>query len=1013
TDIVNSVIKIDEKTIATCSDDNTVRVWDIKEKKEVAKYDLKAIEIFYKNNFLIVKHFDSNISIWFLDKDNSLKDTTKKYEVKSNINYISVDEDTLIFSTASGNLYVEKLDFDNIHIINKNYTNHFHIKTLLLGNSAVGKTTLGYGLEYNKFNDDIHSTHGMRFFNFSFKEKISVKANNINEKSEHNFSFDIWDFGGQPEYQISHKQNFDNTRLIFFVVDLQKEDNSIYFWINSIKEHIHQTNKKQLNIFIIGTKKDKSDETEKYLNKIKDLMYENLNSFGIEKEFIKVIHHNTLNLDNDKNMEENLLLVEMKSYVVNNFEYEKDKLLTSAGYLAFEEIKKLQKEHFYYEFNTLVDKLKSENISKLNIEDALDLLKKDGRIDELREDSEKFLVFKPYWKNLFSTAILRYASENKIVSSSISLNDLFSHCFDVEFDKLFEIEKEFLSDEKIYKGLFTKHSVRGKVQVLFMKSIISNFVNDKICYLNNGMLVFPSRFKNKNEEFNKKGYFQVEQVNLVSKKQVEINIATIVSCLFYSSEYEVLKYLSKGVKLRKINSNDLYLIEFSREDILSHSTNQNTTTIKVYANKETESNHELVDFIEAILEKHLTKYYQQKEFTVISNDEFKKEYIIGNISMIFEPDKEKLFLACLENKTNITIKENTHKVCAVNKRELLKIDENIEKSRNIIFDKYDNWLENKKDNKRNILHLSDLHFGENTDIKMEITLLKENIKTRIDYLILSGDLTAKGSAKEFTLIYKFISKLIKICDIDAQKVFIVPGNHDYSRVITHNAYGIESFNPNNFDKNSDYKINDKIFLKRDIKKWNCRFENFSEYLYEALYQEPFIVGKSQKLIQDNEFSFILINTSLEIDHFNLQKVKFDTKSFVNIQDEIKKDNVRFVVGHHPIDYEKSYDFVNNLHQFKIKAYIHGHVHRNNLISFNDIIVGKEKIMYIGSGLFSSDNSYSQLPGVPFRYNIITYDMDSNKLSVDTRERESITMNWRPSSLYPQEDGSFKNIYIEK
>ncbi|WP_417328308.1 metallophosphoesterase, partial [Halarcobacter sp.] len=1017
---VTSLIKIDERTIASGSYDNTIRVWDIEKKEQIVVFDKNASKIYFENSHLFIKGFQNNIDIFLLDENWTLKDTKKAYTTLSSISSFVFEDGFLMFSTASGNLYVEPFDFDELTIINKEYTNHYHIKTLLLGDSGVGKTTTAYSLEYSDYNKEIHSTHGMRFFNFTFDEKFTFKTSK--RGFDHHVSFDIWDFGGQPEYQISHKQNFDNTRVIFLVIDLKREDNSVYFWLNSIKEHLSKVNKEQLSIYIIGTKKAKTDDTEKRLSSIKDIFVENLKSSGVEKENIHYLHHHLESFKTANKLKECELLNKMKEYVKNRFKPNSDTFISSVDYEAVNWIKEQQNKEFYFSLDALRDELENTYIKETNINTAISQLKKDGRIEVL---GEKYVILKPYWKNLFSTAILRHAQNNKYVFSSISLQDLFFNSFDVSFDKLIDKEKGIkIEDEKLHKKIFDKDTIKDDMQVLFMKEIISNFFKDKICYYNNGMLTFPSRFIDKKDEFNKKDYFEIDSLNLVSQKYVEETIGTIVSCLNYSNEYKVLKYLSKGIKLKKVGAKEIYLIEFSRDDLISQKRNQHSTFIKVYAKQDSKENKKLIRFLELILEKHLKKIYQKKKYQIFKkdNNQVKKESL-GFMELVIKPKYKNIIQDCLD-KEKLSFEEKECDTVEFDKRELYQIDENIEKSVKEVFKKYDKWKIQKDDNKRNILHLSDLHFDENINIKKEIILLKENLRlgefnrneveNRIDYIVLSGDLSAKGTPKEFMLIYDFISKLIELCNIDAQRVFIVPGNHDYSRDETHKAYGIRNFRGGDFKDGVDYKIDDRIYLKRDFSKWNKRFENFSEYLYESLYKESFDFEKSLKLIQNEEFSFVLINTSLEIDHFNPTKVIFDTDAFITVQDEVKKNNIKFVVGHHPIEYEKSYSFVNNLHQFNYKAYIHGHVHRNNLISFNDIIVGKkEKLTYIGSGLFYSASSRSQIPGVPFMFNIVTYDKNEKKLFIDTREREETGMNWRPSSLYPQSDGSFGNIYEEQ
>lgn len=209
-DWISSLVKIDENKIASASGDGTIKVWDIKTKKELISIPIENESIYFESNTLIVKN---KTKIKFINIENLLNPIEiedKTIVLKSLIENVFFEKNSLILSTLCGDLYFDEivLDESNNLKIDDFTKNELHIKTLLLGDSGVGKTTLGYWLENEDFNEDIHSTHGMRFFEYISSEEINVKLPD-GKQSKHKFVLDIWDFGGQPEYQISHKQNFE------------------------------------------------------------------------------------------------------------------------------------------------------------------------------------------------------------------------------------------------------------------------------------------------------------------------------------------------------------------------------------------------------------------------------------------------------------------------------------------------------------------------------------------------------------------------------------------------------------------------------------------------------------------------------------------------------------------------------------------------------------------------------------------------------------------------------------
>src|SRR4029453_7452019 len=84
-----------------------------------------------------------------------------------------------------------------------------------------------------------------------------------------------------------------------------------------------------------------------------------------------------------------------------------------------------------------------------------------------------------------------------------------------------------------------------------------------------------------------------------------------------------------------------------------------------------------------------------------------------------------------------------------------------------------------------ILHLSDLHLTASDDPIVRLQPLLADLRDkeggfgfeRLDYLVLSGDLTNRATPEEFDKIYQLISRLIERFDLSAERCIIVPGNH--------------------------------------------------------------------------------------------------------------------------------------------------------------------------------------------------------------------------------------------
>jgi hypothetical protein len=81
-----------------------------------------------------------------------------------------------------------------------------------------------------------------------------------------------------------------------------------------------------------------------------------------------------------------------------------------------------------------------------------------------------------------------------------------------------------------------------------------------------------------------------------------------------------------------------------------------------------------------------------------------------------------------------------------------------------------------------VLHLSDLHFTTATTVSTRLQWLLDDLKREggldiqeLDYLVISGDFTDRGSIEGFEKAYEFVSGLCQEFDLSAERCIFVPG----------------------------------------------------------------------------------------------------------------------------------------------------------------------------------------------------------------------------------------------
>lgn len=1068
------IIKLDENRIASASHDGSIKIWDIKNKTIMHTINcsnkIKATSYLESEMTLIVGLENGNIETYNL-KNIPIVSTGYIENVSSSISEIIVLESKkIIFTNAAGDFGIIQ---KNIDLTKSNeLVLKVPVKTLLLGNSGAGKTTFGYWFDKGEFNEDIRSTDGMQFF--------CVKADSmveIDDTIKADIEYNIWDFGGQPEYQLSHQQNYKGAKIIFLMVDLhlpQSNDISNNFWIDRIIEHYRNKDiSSGFKIIIIGTKVEKNSINMDRLEGIKLKIKNAISQIDVYCEIINVKELKEESCE-FKNKLKGYIQEDLPGYNFQSFKLDSSKIMESILYLA--------KTEGYIQEVKIKGRLSSELKDEINIVDRsliseINFLEETGKIeilsntqsfcianetqkatfgdDEFNEienianekASETIILLRPYWKNIVAKSILIAAQNNKNVIGSLKEENLYGLNCKVEFDK-FKRDDKKNSDADLFKNARNDKTFMK----IFMKNIVNNFITYNIMYRKLGMFVFPSRFNSKNLFIPDSSlYRELSTFKIVLRANIEESLAVIVTNIFHSGEFKILTHHFNGIKLAD-SDGSCYLLLFDRRDINLESEVQYSVNILIYAEYKSKKEKELIALINIISNKHLIPQYKHMEFEIKE-----KNSVLGKIVFDLNQDvSNKLYsevkncietLSCQNCKSSsdtgddmLMKSQQTYEIIETEyidtlemdkvKKIIDKINNEIDTEKEVINNRlelyYSRISELRNDEKEkmvNVLHISDLHFSKDTNEENEVNLLLKDFgnvyfdnsnvklnKNNIDYIVISGDMSNVSSPEEYKKVCNFLNKLCYQCNLSAEQIVIVPGNHDYSRDITYKSYEVKYDKKS--DKENDFVINDKLYLKKIDCEWKKKFHNFSEYLYEYVYNHEYDVNtKNQlKIIKselqpDFKIAFFMINTASDIDHFFPQRTCFDTKNLISNSININEcEYIKIGVGHHPLNFENNIDFINALQNEGFKMYLHGHVHRDMTISYSNPQIKNNEMVVIGAGTFSADKHH-MWQGVPQRYNIIkiekTNDNDKKdvNIKVNTRQRESSNFYWQPANIY--------------
>ena len=135
--------------------------------------------------------------------------------------------------------------------------NLIDLKIILLGDSAVGKTSIIGRYVNNSFDDTYKCT---------IQVEKTVKV--LNEDENTSIRLNIWDTVGQEKYKALTRQYYHDSDGAFIVFDLTSRESfdNIKNWINDLKSY----GSEDTNIIILGNKSDEKNKREISEEEIKD-----------------------------------------------------------------------------------------------------------------------------------------------------------------------------------------------------------------------------------------------------------------------------------------------------------------------------------------------------------------------------------------------------------------------------------------------------------------------------------------------------------------------------------------------------------------------------------------------------------------------------------------------------------------------------------------------------------------------------------------------------------------------
>lgn len=549
-----------------------------------------------------------------------------------------------------------------------------------------------------------------------------------------------------------------------------------------------------------------------------------------------------------------------------------------------------------------------------------------------------------------------------------------------------------------------------------------------ICFQHEGLLIFPSLFAPASEGSDSK---LLHSVSLYYDFAGAIDniYASMVAWLVMAKEFGKVRLWSDRAEFDAKDGGLCGLRKVGRPGGFAH--------VDVYFDQETPDRQrkEFISFVEDHLARNGVEIHEHVAVKCPCNYEFSEDTLRKRIA---RGDKDVICPVC-------EMRHSLSEGAAASRERDAKISQHtwalrtrIEKCREEITKNVVQVLGETEDSKFptgpiRLLHLSDLHFTTATPVAARLQWLLDDLKQsgglgfkELDYLVISGDFTDKGSLDGFERAYEFVSALAQEFGLSAERCIFVPGNHDvldqldtYSR--RRDSGGL---------KDGEWVEQGKLVMARDAAKYPLRFKPFSDSFYHKFVQLPYPLNYADQGVAipfwETGIQFLTLNSCWQIDEFFRKRSGVHVEAVANAlkqaqkqeddarksgQLEANKPLLRIATWHHAVSGpEQMADtaFLTNLQKAGVKLGMHGDIHELRRDVVGHWHEQGKQLHILGAGSFGSPPE-GRPESMPRLYNVLEIDRNLKSMRVHTRQQPKADGAWTGWHEWPNPNGDNSKV----
>lgn len=998
----------DGRTIASASEDKTVRLWSLDTMQGIGVLEghtdgVSSISISPNNRILVSKAKDGTVRFWDLHQLKPVAVLAEPSGEKSWNSGIAFHPTLPVLATLGAKdtaIRIWAVDFAALlgGTTSEKIVRYTSAKVVFIGESNVGKSCLAMRLAEDRYprDEEQGSTHGMRFWKME-PEQLGERA-----KAPEGQRRDVvlWDLGGQEEYRLVHQLFLHDTTLALVLVDPTRGQTAfeeVEAWVKRLDKQLGTRRAVKL---LVGAKLDEQSD-------MVDLVA--LERLRVACGFAAYVETSAMN---GRGVDE------LRELIAEALDW--DSLAKTSRPELFQRIRDeidRRKEEgqvvlFLDELEKTIREASPESFDPAAVTAVAEQLATQGVIAYTRlATGERVLVLRVEEIERYAGSLILAARNNARGVPALE-------------------EKQTAAPDVPLPGMKEESRLPRSQERVVLECVVQLLVEHGVCFRHEGLLIFPSLFRPTEKET---GAALPHSVSLYYdfSGAVDNIYASLVAWLVISKDFGRVRLWEDRAEFDAAGRGACGVRKVERGRGFAH--------IDVYFEEKTpQPTRELfISFVEDHLRRHDVEITEHIEMSCpgcgyqFAEGDVRERIARGESDIGCVKCDRRASLAAGATKARQLDPALERRTVALR----TKVEANVRKAARAVtqfFKQTDEEL--SADAPLRVLHLSDLHFGEGGDVPKSLRPLVADIKDkdgglgfeRLDYLVISGDLTNRATPAEFEAAQQFTSGLIEAFELTAQRCVVVPGNHDLSW--DEPVYDFKMGRQVDAArlKEGTYKAKGDGYVMRNEERYPQRFNNFSRFFHHPLFQLEYPLTPNDQgipyLFPETGLQFLAFNSAWEIDeHFRDRAGIHEgalTRALEKAEQQVKAQMgegasvLRIAVWHHPVTgNEKIVEdaFMQQVRQANVRLVLHGHVHedRADLVGYTH----PKKIRVAGAGSFGAP-ARERPESTPRLYNLLEIARDHSSINVHTRCLRKGGGAWEGWAVWPGDEPTAKKTFYE-